>query len=305
MYNSHLFLNDTEQAYTFAELYSNADSFDIPSNDVTISLGEQLGKVIDLHHIILESNKLCRGDYKQFLPAQNLRCRYNHENSAFLKIAPVKEEELYDHPKILLYHNVVYESEINTIKSVSADELKTSTGYMSGNKTPVTAFLYRMSQTAFVNNELPELSFFSRRIEDISDLALKHCETLQVVNYAPGGFYRVHTDYLPPHEDYLGKSGNRIATVLFYLNDVPLGGETVFPRLKLSVSPEKGSALIWHNMLPDGSVNLLTHHSACPVIIGEKWIITQWIRAKGQKCLRRVYASWKHDTSSDGSTEDQ
>lgn len=55
------------------------------------------------------------------------------------------------------------------------------------------------------------------------------------------------------------------------MNDVPLGGDTVFPLIKLAVTPSKGSVLVWHNVLPDGSENVLTRHSACPVIIGEKW----------------------------------
>lgn len=66
-------------------------------------------------------------------------------------------------------------------------------------------------------------------------------------------------------------AGNRMTTMLFYMNEVPLGGETVFPNIKLAVSPVKGSALLWHNLGTDDSENTLTRHSGCPVILGEKW----------------------------------
>ncbi|XP_065202590.1 prolyl 4-hydroxylase subunit alpha-1-like [Planococcus citri] len=292
MYNSYLFLNNTEETYTFADHYLGLEPLDIPANDVKISLGDQLGKSHYLDPTIVESHKVCRGLYKQMMDARNLKCRYNHVNSSFLKIAPLKEEELNDYPKIIRYYDAIYESEINTLKTIATDKLMTSTVYGNDGQKRVTGFIYRISQTAFIDNRLPELSLLFERIQDMSDLSLENSEWWQVVNYSPGGFYRVHSDYLPTHGDYVNTSGNRIATLLFYLNDVPLGGETVFPKLKLAISPVKGSVLTWHNVLPDGSENSLTYHSACPVIIGEKWIFTQWIRAKGQKSLRNVYGKY-------------
>ena len=55
------------------------------------------------------------------------------------------------------------------------------------------------------------------------------------------------------------------------LTDVPAGGATVFPFLGLSVRPQKGMALLWYNLRPNGSPDPLTLHSACPVLIGNKW----------------------------------
>lgn len=58
------------------------------------------------------------------MDARNLTCRYNHENSPFLKIAPLKEELLYEFPKIILYYDAVYESEMNIMKAIGADLVK-------------------------------------------------------------------------------------------------------------------------------------------------------------------------------------
>jgi prolyl 4-hydroxylase len=54
---------------------------------------------------------------------------------------------------------------------------------------------------------------------------------------------------------------NRFATVLFYLNDGMVGGQTEFPRWVngetnqgLKVTPEKGKAVLFYSHLPDGNM---------------------------------------------------
>ena len=54
------------------------------------------------------------------------------------------------------------------------------------------------------------------------------------------------------------------------LSDVTLGGETVFPRLKIKVKPVKGSIVMWTNMRVDGDEEPFTHHTGCPVVVGTK-----------------------------------
>ncbi len=63
-----------------------------------------------------------------------------------------------------------------------------------------------------------------------------------------------------------------------YLNDVEHGGETFFPKLNFSVSPQKGMAVYFEYFYNDKSVNELTLHGGAPVITGEKWVATQWMR---------------------------
>jgi prolyl 4-hydroxylase len=67
----------------------------------------------------------------------------------------------------------------------------------------------------------------------------------QVVSYGSGGHYEPHVDFYGQYSD---ERGDRIATLLYYLNDVKHGGATVFPYLGLSVQPVEGSALFWYNL---------------------------------------------------------
>ncbi|KAG8332934.1 hypothetical protein J6590_012703, partial [Homalodisca vitripennis] len=64
---------------------------------------------------------------------------------------------------------------------------------------------------------------------------------------------------------------NRKASLMIYLEEPEEGGSLVFPRLGLSVTPTKGSAVLWYNFLPDGQVDLRTIHGHCPILRGNAW----------------------------------
>lgn len=48
-----------------------------------------------------------------------LYCYYTNNNKPFLKIAPLKAEEAYPEPKIIIYHDVMSDAEIETIKKLA------------------------------------------------------------------------------------------------------------------------------------------------------------------------------------------
>lgn len=68
---------------------------------------------------------LCRGEIS--LPAdiqKQLKCRYVDRGISFLKIAPFKEEEAYLNPRIVIYHDVIYDEEIETIKRLAQPRVR-------------------------------------------------------------------------------------------------------------------------------------------------------------------------------------
>ena len=81
-----------------------------------------------------------------------------------------------------------------------------------------------------------------QRVGDVTGLSMTTSEELQVSNYGMGGHYEPHFDFARREESKAFASlgtGNRIATWLFYVSDVDLGGATVFPSLDMTLWPKK------------------------------------------------------------------
>lgn len=119
------------------------------------------------------------------------------------------------------------------------------------------------------------------RISAATGLPLALFEASQVLHYAPGQEFSAHLDSFDPqnpaHAEQL-KRGQRIATVLVYLNDGYSGGETAFPRAELSFQGKSGDALFIINVDRSGGPDPMTLHAGTPPVSGEKWIFSQWIR---------------------------
>uniref|UniRef100_A0A0M3KAR3 Fe2OG dioxygenase domain-containing protein n=1 Tax=Anisakis simplex TaxID=6269 RepID=A0A0M3KAR3_ANISI len=81
-------------------------------------------------------------------------------------------------------------------------------------------------------------------------------------------------------------TGNRVATVLFYLTQPEIGGGTVFTEIKTTVMPSQNDALFWYNLYRSGEGDLRTRHAACPVLVGIKWVANKWIHEVGQEFRR-------------------
>lgn len=107
-------------------------------------------------------------------------------------------------------------------------------------------------------------------------------EPVQVLHYAPGQTFARHYDFLdtavPGYAADVAARGQRIATVLIYLNDGYEGGETDFPMVGLAFKGQPGDALLFANVDADGRPDRQTLHAGLPPTSGEKWLLSQWIR---------------------------
>lgn len=120
------------------------------------------------------------------------------------------------------------------------------------------------------------------RIAELTSLPVEHGEPIQILHYVPGAEYKPHFDYfdpkLPGNDKVLSMGGQRIATLIMYLNDVEAGGSTIFPEIGLDVLPHKGNAVFFAYSSERGELDNRTLHGGSPVATGEKWIATKWIR---------------------------
>ena len=67
-----------------------------------------------------------------------------------------------------------------------------------------------------------------------------------------------------------------MGTLVIYLNTPEKGGGTTFPDVGLEVAPIKGNAVFFSYDRPNASTRTL--HGGAPVIAGDKWVATKWLR---------------------------
>jgi prolyl 4-hydroxylase len=128
------------------------------------------------------------------------------------------------------------------------------------------------------------LETIERCIIRITGLPILNSEFLQVLRYRAGEQYRLHVDYFNESgagsQQWLADGGQRAQTVLTWLNDAYTGGSTHFPKLQLDIKGQRGDMLHFHNLGADGLGHRDTLHAGLPVIAGEKWLLSQWIRSE-------------------------
>lgn len=105
-------------------------------------------------------------------------------------------------------------------------------------------------------------------------------EMSQVLHYDVGQEFVLHCDFLDPQalREEIARNGQRVATVLIYLNDDFEGGQTSFPRLGLNHRGKTGDALVFGNVDAAGRPDPRSQHAGCPPTRGEKWVFSQWVR---------------------------
>ena len=130
-------------------------------------------------------------------------------------------------------------------------------------------------------NESVYLKLLQRRMAKLANIPLKNAEQLILLRYTAGQEYKPHRDYLPPSHfvstDKAGP-GQRISTVITYLNSPESGGETAFPLLHKKIEPMQGNAICFDNINFNGELNETSLHAGLPVQEGVKWICTLWLR---------------------------
>lgn len=149
---------------------------------------------------------------------------------------------------------------------------KTGASVLHENRTSSGAF--------FKRGETPLVAAIEQRMSARTGIPIEHGEGLQILRYEVGQQYKPHNDYFAPDKpgsaSHLTNGGQRVSTLLVYLNTPELGGATCFPDVNVEIAARQGRALVFSYDKADASSKSL--HGGMPVLKGEKWVITKWYR---------------------------
>ena len=203
-------------------------------------------------------------------------------------------------PHAVLYRNFASLEECDHVKKLAESRLAPSGLALRKGETESGTKDIRTSSGTFLSSSQDRqgvLSRIERRMADVTHIPQSHGEAFNVLRYQHGQKYDSHYDTFDP-ASYGPQTSQRVASFLLYLTDVEEGGETHFPlegpkglsRLRnidykscdhgLHVKPRAGDALLFYNIHPNATFDKHSLHGGCPVVRGEKWVATKWIRDK-------------------------
>jgi prolyl 4-hydroxylase len=186
------------------------------------------------------------------------------------------------HPRVIVFGDLVSDEECDALVAAARQRLarsltvETQTGGEALNVDRTSDGMF------FERGENPVVARLEKRIAALLRWPLEYGEGLQVLRYSPGAQYRPHYDYFDPGEPgtpiILRRGGQRVATLVMYLQEPDKGGATTFPDVGLEVAPKRGTGVFFSYERPDPATRTL--HGGAPVLSGEKWVATKWLRER-------------------------
>ena len=201
---------------------------------------------------------------------------------------------LSNDPYLYFIDNFLTSEECNFIINISKNNMKLAGVVYEDNekhKFKIGEYKGRTNSSYWLSHDkYPELLNIAKKIANQLKVNYKHFENFQIIHYNQNEEYQYHYDAFDinqkeKYEKYCKNKGNRILTVLVYLNDVEEGGETGFDSLPqynetILVQPKKGRMIVFYNLNDDKTLNKGTRHAGLPIIKGEKWAFNLWLRER-------------------------
>jgi prolyl 4-hydroxylase len=188
------------------------------------------------------------------------------------------------HPSIIFLDRVLSDSECDALVDLAKSHEQAS-AVVDPKSGDIVQHPARTGSLAFMKPGISLIDQIEARLSTLLNWPLERFEHLQVIGYGPSNEYRAHHDCFDESGDgasiHLRRGGQRVGTLLMYLKEPELGGETSFPNIgTLKVRPRRGSALWFQNVTSTGRVNPQLLHAGEPVICGTKYVCTAWLREK-------------------------
>lgn len=141
----------------------------------------------------------------------------------------------------------------------------------------------RKSETAWLSKKDPVVAQVIGRVCALCDIPISHAEKMQVVKYGVGDYYHEHFDASCDDRqecvEFEKNGGQRVVTMILYLNDDFDGGHTHFPKLQQDFVPVKNNGLLFYS-LEKRQCHPLSLHAGKPVKKGTKYIANVWLRER-------------------------
>lgn len=183
-------------------------------------------------------------------------------------------------PRVVVIDDFMSSQECDELINVSRDAIARSTVIERGTGANTLDDVRTSSGMFHVRGGNEIVRTVEARISELIQWPVENGEGMQILRYGIDEKYEPHNDYFDPKDPgsvhNIGKSGQRIASVLIYLNDPQAGGATNFPDVGLEVKPRKGTLLFF--AYPTHDQRSKTTHGGMPVIAGEKWVAVKWYR---------------------------
>lgn len=195
---------------------------------------------------------------------------------------PVRVVAALRQPRVVVFANLLTAEECEQLiaqartRLARSETVETRTGKSEVNTARTSEGMF------FEPAEFEICTRFEQRIARLLDWPLENGEGLQVLRYGPGSEYKPHYDYFDPAEagtpSILERGGQRVGSLVCYLNTPEEGGATIFPDIGLDVAPVQGHAVFFSYDRPHAATGTL--HGGAPVTRGEKWVATKWMRER-------------------------
>ena len=210
-------------------------------------------------------------------------------------------------PKAYLLRHFLSDDECKHLMRLARRQLSPSTVVAEGGESKKSDI--RTSAGMFLKKEQDAMvRKIEERIAAMSGIPFDNGEGIQILRYDKGQKYEPHFDYFHDAVNPAPKrGGQRLATMLIYLQDTDEGGETTFPNAKIpetfaanevnnpfradnhdaltectkkgiAVKSVRGDAILFFSLKDDYTLDGGSLHGACPVVKGQKWTAVKWMR---------------------------
>jgi prolyl 4-hydroxylase len=186
------------------------------------------------------------------------------------------------HPRIVVFGDLISAEECDALIAAARPRMSrsltvaTKTGGEEVNEDRTSNGMF------FTRGESELVARIEARIARLVRWPVENGEGIQVLHYRPGAEYKPHFDYFDPDgpgtPTILKRGGQRVGTLVMYLAEPEKGGGTIFPDVHFEVAPRRGHAVFFSYERPHPSTKTL--HGGAPVMAGEKWIATKWLRER-------------------------